>query len=178
MSAPLQLSQNATMADVPAGQKCVPVGAAEIHRARRWRDSPRESHPLPVLDSRRAGRAEGKAREGSSEMSAATASTSRLDGSLHRWRRPSRSGSLHRRRRVRGNSRRRPWLIHRAACSSIRAYLLGFHVAGLGVALGSMAHSCMIRHLTGGGWGTVIRRILGAAMLYGAAAGRCSSISP
>jgi hypothetical protein len=43
-----------------------------------------------------------------------------------------------------------------------RAYLLGF-VCWLGVALGSMA-ILMIRHLTGGGWGMVIRRILGAAM--------------
>jgi len=43
-----------------------------------------------------------------------------------------------------------------------RAYLLGF-MAWLGVALGSMA-ILMIRHLTGGGWGVVIRRILGAAM--------------
>ena len=43
-----------------------------------------------------------------------------------------------------------------------RAYLLGF-MAWLGVALGSMA-IIMIRHLTGGGWGVVIRRILGAAM--------------
>jgi len=43
-----------------------------------------------------------------------------------------------------------------------RAYLLGF-MCWLGVALGSMA-VLMIRHLTGGGWGTVIRRILGAAM--------------
>ncbi len=43
-----------------------------------------------------------------------------------------------------------------------RAYLLGF-MCWLGVALGSMA-ILMIRHLTGGGWGTVIRRILGAAM--------------
>lgn len=43
-----------------------------------------------------------------------------------------------------------------------RAYLLGF-IAWLGVALGSMA-ILMIRHLTGGGWGMVIRRILGAAM--------------
>ena len=43
-----------------------------------------------------------------------------------------------------------------------RAYLLGF-MAWLGVALGSMA-IVMIRHLTGGGWGVVIRRILGAAM--------------
>ncbi len=43
-----------------------------------------------------------------------------------------------------------------------RAYLLGF-MFWLGVALGSMA-IVMIRHLTGGGWGTVIRRILGAAM--------------
>ena len=43
-----------------------------------------------------------------------------------------------------------------------RAYLLGF-MSWLGVALGSMA-IVMIRHLTGGGWGTVIRRILGAAM--------------
>src|SRR4029077_12901508 len=43
-----------------------------------------------------------------------------------------------------------------------RAYLLGF-MAWLGVALGSMA-IVMIRHLTGGGWGVVIRRILGGAM--------------
>src|ERR1700739_2573437 len=43
-----------------------------------------------------------------------------------------------------------------------RAYLLGF-MCWLGVALGSMA-ILMIRHLTGGGWGPVIRRILGAAM--------------
>jgi len=43
-----------------------------------------------------------------------------------------------------------------------RAYLLGL-MAWLGVALGSMA-ILMIRHLTGGGWGMVIRRILGAAM--------------
>jgi hypothetical protein len=56
-----------------------------------------------------------------------------------------------------------------AACSRVqapdeffRAYLLGF-MCWLGVALGSMA-ILMIRHLTGGGWGTVIRRILGAAM--------------
>src|SRR5579863_4654649 len=43
-----------------------------------------------------------------------------------------------------------------------RAYLLGF-MCWLGVALGSMA-ILMIRHLTGGGWGLVIRRVLGAAM--------------
>ena len=43
-----------------------------------------------------------------------------------------------------------------------RGYLLGF-MLWLGVALGSMA-ILMIRHLTGGGWGMVIRRILGAAM--------------
>jgi hypothetical protein len=43
-----------------------------------------------------------------------------------------------------------------------RGYLLGF-MAWLGVALGSMA-ILMVRHLTGGGWGVVIRRILGAAM--------------
>src|SRR5215831_18161581 len=43
-----------------------------------------------------------------------------------------------------------------------RGYLLGF-MCWLGVALGSMS-ILMIRHLTGGGWGTVIRRILGAAM--------------
>src|SRR5258708_29356483 len=43
-----------------------------------------------------------------------------------------------------------------------RAYLLGF-MCWLGVALGSMA-IIMIRHLTGGGWGIVIRRIQGAAM--------------
>jgi hypothetical protein len=43
-----------------------------------------------------------------------------------------------------------------------RAYLLGF-MDWLGVALGSMA-IIMIRHLTGGGWGVVIRRLQGAAM--------------
>jgi len=43
-----------------------------------------------------------------------------------------------------------------------RAYLLAF-MAWLGVTLGSMA-ILMIRHLTGGGWGTVIRRTMGAAM--------------
>src|SRR5580704_13000961 len=43
-----------------------------------------------------------------------------------------------------------------------RAYLLGF-MCWLGVSLGSMA-ILMIGHLTGGGWGMVIRRILGAAM--------------
>jgi hypothetical protein len=43
-----------------------------------------------------------------------------------------------------------------------RGYLIGL-MCWLGVALGSMA-ILMIRHLTGGGWGTVIRRILGAAM--------------
>lgn len=43
-----------------------------------------------------------------------------------------------------------------------RGYLLGF-MCWLGVSLGSMA-IVMIRHLTGGGWGMVIRRILGAAM--------------
>src|SRR5208283_1476552 len=43
-----------------------------------------------------------------------------------------------------------------------RGYLLGF-MCWLGVALGSIA-ILMIRHLTGGGWGMVIRRILGAAM--------------
>jgi len=43
-----------------------------------------------------------------------------------------------------------------------RAYLLSF-MDWLGIALGSMA-IIMIRHLTGGGWGVVIRRIQGAAM--------------
>jgi hypothetical protein len=43
-----------------------------------------------------------------------------------------------------------------------RGYLLGF-MCWLGVALGSMA-IIMIRHLTGGGWGVVIRRVQGAAM--------------
>jgi hypothetical protein len=43
-----------------------------------------------------------------------------------------------------------------------RAYLLGF-MCWLGLALGSMA-IIMIRHLTGGGWGVVIRRLQGAAM--------------
>jgi len=43
-----------------------------------------------------------------------------------------------------------------------RAYLLSFMLV-LGIALGSMA-IIMIRHLTGGGWGVVIRRIQGAAM--------------
>jgi len=43
-----------------------------------------------------------------------------------------------------------------------RGYLLAF-MDWLGVALGSMA-IIMIRHLTGGGWGVVIRRVQGAAM--------------
>ena len=43
-----------------------------------------------------------------------------------------------------------------------RAYLMAF-VAWLGVTLGSMA-ILMLRHLTKGAWGMVIRRILGAAM--------------
>jgi hypothetical protein len=42
------------------------------------------------------------------------------------------------------------------------AYLLSF-MAWLGVCLGSMA-ILMLRHLTKGGWGMIIRRILGAAM--------------
>src|SRR5216683_8196474 len=43
-----------------------------------------------------------------------------------------------------------------------RGYLLSY-MDWLGVCLGSMA-IVMVRHMTGGGWGTVIRRILGAAM--------------
>jgi len=43
-----------------------------------------------------------------------------------------------------------------------RAYLIGF-MGFLGIALGSMA-ILMLRHLTKGGWGMVIRRQLGAAM--------------
>jgi hypothetical protein len=43
-----------------------------------------------------------------------------------------------------------------------RAYLMAF-MAWLGVTLGSMA-ILMLRHLTKGAWGMVIRRILGAAM--------------
>ena len=42
------------------------------------------------------------------------------------------------------------------------AYLISY-MDWLGIALGSMA-ILMLRHLTGGGWGMVIRRILGAAM--------------
>src|SRR5436190_21804553 len=43
-----------------------------------------------------------------------------------------------------------------------RGYLVGY-MAWLGVGLGSMA-ILMLRHLTKGGWGMIIRRILGAAM--------------
>jgi hypothetical protein len=43
-----------------------------------------------------------------------------------------------------------------------RGYVLSF-MDWLGVCLGSMA-ILMIRHMTGGGWGMVIRRVLGAAM--------------
>ena len=43
-----------------------------------------------------------------------------------------------------------------------RGYLISY-MAWLGVDLGSMA-ILMFRHLTGGGWGMVIRRIMGAAM--------------
>ncbi len=44
----------------------------------------------------------------------------------------------------------------------IRGYLVSY-MAWLGVTLGSMA-ILMLRHMTGGGWGMVIRRIMGAAM--------------
>src|SRR5262249_4512530 len=43
-----------------------------------------------------------------------------------------------------------------------RAYLINF-MDWLGICLGSMA-ILMLRHLTKGGWGMIIRRILGAAM--------------
>ncbi len=43
-----------------------------------------------------------------------------------------------------------------------RGYLVSY-MDWLGICLGSMA-IVMVRHMTGGGWGTVIRRILGAAM--------------
>src|SRR5204863_6388939 len=43
-----------------------------------------------------------------------------------------------------------------------RGYLISF-MDWLGVALGSMV-ILMLRHLTKGGWGMIIRRILGAAM--------------
>lgn len=43
-----------------------------------------------------------------------------------------------------------------------RGYLLSF-MDWLGICLGSMA-ILMIRHMTGGGWGMVIRRVLGASM--------------
>jgi hypothetical protein len=54
------------------------------------------------------------------------------------------------------------FLLPNGAQEFYRAYLLSY-MDWLGVALGSMA-ILMIRHLTGGGWGMVIRRILGAAM--------------
>jgi len=50
----------------------------------------------------------------------------------------------------------------RSPAEFYRAYLLSY-MDWLGVALGSMA-IIMIRHLTGGGWGVVIRRLQGAAM--------------
>jgi len=43
-----------------------------------------------------------------------------------------------------------------------RGYLLSY-MDWLGIALGSMV-IVMVRHMTGGGWGTVIRRVLGASM--------------
>jgi hypothetical protein len=43
-----------------------------------------------------------------------------------------------------------------------RGYLVSY-MDWLGICLGSMA-IVMVRHMTGGGWGTVIRRVLGAAM--------------
>ena len=43
-----------------------------------------------------------------------------------------------------------------------RGYLVSY-MDWLGICLGSMA-IVMVRHMTGGGWGTVIRRILGASM--------------
>jgi hypothetical protein len=52
------------------------------------------------------------------------------------------------------------------ACANPTSFFRGYLVSymdWLGIALGSMA-IVMVRHMTGGGWGTVIRRILGAAM--------------
>jgi hypothetical protein len=43
-----------------------------------------------------------------------------------------------------------------------RGYLVSY-MEWLGICLGSMA-IVMVRHMTGGGWGTVIRRVLGASM--------------
>lgn len=43
-----------------------------------------------------------------------------------------------------------------------RGYLVSY-MDWLGICLGSMA-IVMVRHMTGGGWGTVIRRVLGASM--------------
>ena len=54
------------------------------------------------------------------------------------------------------------FLRHDHSDEFFRAYLLGF-MAWLGITLGSMA-ILMLRHLTQGGWGMIIRRILGAAM--------------
>jgi len=50
----------------------------------------------------------------------------------------------------------------RSPADFFHSYLLAF-MDWLGVTLGSMA-ILMIRHMTGGGWGVVIRRVLGAAM--------------
>jgi hypothetical protein len=53
-------------------------------------------------------------------------------------------------------------LAFRNPAEFFRGYLLSF-IDWLGICLGSMI-IVMIRHLTGGGWGTVIRRVLGASM--------------
>ncbi len=142
----LQLSQSAAAADVPAGQK-VPSEPLQFQELG-------SGATLPVTESK-------PARE-ESEMSSAPAHNldlmappvvktiqqrSLLVGlgfgvivAIGAWRQPE---------------------------QFFRAYLMAF-MAWLGVTLGSMA-ILMLRHLTKGAWGMVIRRILGAAM-------RCSPL--
>ena len=167
----LQLSQNATMADVPAGQK-IPSEPPKFRE-------PGSGATLPVVQPEGVPARDSARHEAIQPAERcphqATARKNRNERGAHETTRSDApaSGEDHcaavvdRRRRLRASS---PILLAlKSPDEFYRAYLLGF-MAWLGVALGSMA-ILMIRHLTGGGWGMVIRRILGAAMRTAAPAG-------
>ena len=142
----LQLSQNATRADVPCRTNRA-LGAAEVPRPTRIRRNSagyRFQKPVRTLRNTNERRYHSKTRfDGASDRQKNIAAFLLVIGlDLCRFS-----------NRV---------LAFLRPDEFFRAYLLGF-MCWLGVALGSMA-ILMIRHLTGGGWGTVIRRILGAAM--------------
>ena len=141
----LQLSQNATMADVPAGQK-IPSEPPKFSDS-----GTGATLPVPAPETK-SGRNEGRR-----EMSAVP--TVKLDLTA-----PPVVKTIAQRLLIVGGvfALVSLWFAISHPDEFYSAYLVGF-MDWLGVALGSMA-IIMIRHLTGGGWGVVIRRLQGAAM--------------